>query len=97
MENIRADGRGDRGGRPQGISFREITEAIGRGLNLPVVSIPSTQADARFGFLSAHAQAGNPSSSTLTQDLLGWKPVQPGLIDDLGQGHYFDVPVTITS
>ncbi len=80
----------------QGIPFREIAEAIGRGLNVPVVSIPATQADDHFGFLSAHATADNPSSSTLTRDLLGWKPVQPGLIDDLGQGHYFDVPATIT-
>ncbi|MEU6375812.1 SDR family oxidoreductase [Streptomyces sp. NPDC046909] len=80
----------------QGIPFREIAEAIGHRLNLPVVSIPSTQADAHFGFLSAPATADNPSSSTLTQDLLGWKPVQPGLIDDLDQGHYFDVPATTT-
>jgi hypothetical protein len=29
------------------------------------------------------------ASSSLTQDLLGWRPTQPELIDDLGQGHYF--------
>ncbi|WP_329587300.1 hypothetical protein [Kitasatospora sp. NBC_01250] len=81
----------------QGIPFREIAEAIGRRLYLPVVSTPSTQADAHFGFLSAHATADNPSSNALTRNLLGWKPVQPGLIDDLGQGHYFDVPATRTS
>ncbi|WP_228838813.1 hypothetical protein [Nocardia amamiensis] len=63
---------------------------------MPVVSIPVTQADAHFGFLSAHAKADNPASSTLTRDLLSWRPVQPGLIDDLGQGHYFDVPATTT-
>lgn len=80
----------------EGVTFREITEAIGRGLNVPVISIPSTQAEAHFGFLSAHAQADNPSLSTLTQDLLGWKPVQPGLIDDLTQGHYFDAAGTTT-
>ncbi|WP_431874721.1 SDR family oxidoreductase [Amycolatopsis sacchari] len=78
----------------EGITFRQIAEGIGRGLNLPVVSIPPTQADAHFGFLSGHAQADNPSSSTLTRDLLGWKPVQPGLIDDLGRRHYFDAPAT---
>ncbi|GHF26512.1 SDR family oxidoreductase [Streptomyces fumanus] len=78
----------------EGITFRRIAEGIGRGLNLPVVSIPATRAEAHFGFLSAHAQADNPSSSTLTRDLLGWKPVQPGLVDDLGQGHYFDAPAT---
>ncbi|MFE2145477.1 SDR family oxidoreductase [Streptomyces sp. NPDC059456] len=78
----------------EGVSFREIAEAIGRGLDLPVVSIPPTQADDHFGFLGAHAQADNPSSSTLTRDLLGWKPVQPGLIEDLAQGHYFGAPGT---
>ncbi|WP_234535683.1 SDR family oxidoreductase [Streptomyces shenzhenensis] len=78
----------------EGITFRQIAEGIGRGLDLPVVSVPPTEAEAHFGFLSAHAQADNPSASTLTRDLLGWKPVQPGLVDDLGQGHYFDAPAT---
>ncbi|MCH5676845.1 SDR family oxidoreductase [Streptomyces gilvus] len=78
----------------QGIAFREIAEALGQGLNLPVVSIPPTEADAHFGFLSGLVTADNPSSSTLTQDLLGWKPVQPGLLDDLRQGHYFEAPAT---
>ncbi|MET8401666.1 SDR family oxidoreductase [Streptomyces sp900116325] len=81
----------------QGIPFREIAEAIGRGLNLPVAGIPATEADAHFGFLSGHVTADNPSSNTLTQDLLGWKPVQPGLIEDLAQGHYFDIPAGTTS
>lgn len=30
-----------------------------------------------------------PATSALTRELLGWQPVQPGLIDDLGKGHYF--------
>ncbi|MER7055966.1 SDR family oxidoreductase [Streptomyces sp. NPDC000351] len=80
----------------EGVTFRQIAEAIGRGLDLPLVSIPPTQADDHFGFLSAHAQADNPSSSALTRDLLGWKPLHPGLVDDLAQGHYFDVPATTT-
>ncbi|MER7498563.1 hypothetical protein AB0L05_00805 [Nonomuraea pusilla] len=72
----------------------EVAEGIGRGLNLPVASILPSEAEAHFSFLSAHVQADNPSSSTLTQDLLGWKPVHPGLIDDLAQGHYFEAPGT---
>jgi hypothetical protein len=28
-------------------------------------------------------------SSALTRELLGWQPAHPGLIDDLGKGHYF--------
>ena len=27
--------------------------------------------------------------STITQELLGWKPTHPGLIEDIEQGHYF--------
>jgi hypothetical protein len=30
-----------------------------------------------------------PASSTITQELLGWKPTHPGLIEDIEQGHYF--------
>ncbi|MDX6347302.1 MAG: hypothetical protein QOF84_2092, partial [Streptomyces sp.] len=31
----------------------------------------------------------NPTSSALTQKQLGWHPVQPALIPDLEEGHYF--------
>jgi hypothetical protein len=30
-----------------------------------------------------------PASSALTRELLGWRPIQPGLIEDLDKGHYF--------
>jgi hypothetical protein len=28
-------------------------------------------------------------SFTITQELLGWQPTHPGLIEDIEQGHYF--------
>ncbi len=31
-----------------------------------------------------------PAASTITQELLGWKPTHPGLIEDIDQGHYFN-------
>ncbi len=80
----------------QGVPFRQIAEAIGRGLNLPAASIGPAQSEDYFGFLGGHATADNPSSNTLTRDLLGWTPTGPGLLDDLRQGHYFDVPATTT-
>jgi hypothetical protein len=30
-----------------------------------------------------------PASSAITQELLGWKPIHPGLVEDIEQGHYF--------
>jgi hypothetical protein len=32
---------------------------------------------------------GNPTSSALTRERLGWRPEGPGLIADIEKGHYF--------
>ncbi|MFB5677696.1 SDR family oxidoreductase [Paenibacillus terreus] len=79
----------------EGIPFRDIAEVIGRQLNVPAVSITPEEATAHFGFLG-HMAAFDISGvfytgqeSLATQKLLGWKPVQPGLIADLEEGHYF--------
>ncbi|QWU13779.1 Nucleoside-diphosphate-sugar epimerase [Paenibacillus sophorae] len=71
------------------VTFRDIAGVIGRHLSLPVVSISSEEADAHFGFLGAIAALDNPTSSALTQERLGWRPVHPTLISDLEEGHYF--------
>ena len=57
----------------------------GRHLNLPVASVPAED----FGWLGMILAIDQPASSTLTRELLGWRPVQPGLIEDLDKGHYF--------
>ena len=74
----------------EGVPVREIAEAIGRGLGLPVVAIPTDEVAGHFGFLGAFFALDCPASSALTQQLLGWHPAQPGLIADLEQGHYFE-------
>ena len=71
------------------IAFREIAEAIGRGLNLPTVSIPAEEAAAHFGWIAFAATADNPASSTWTQQELNWHSEQPGLMADLEAGYYF--------
>jgi nucleoside-diphosphate-sugar epimerase len=73
----------------EGVPFKEIAEAIGRGLNVPTASISPDDAAGHFGFLGAFVQVDNPTSSAFTQELLGWKPEHPGLIEDLGEAHYF--------
>jgi nucleoside-diphosphate-sugar epimerase len=72
-----------------GVPFKEIAEAIGRNLNLPVVSVAPADASEHFSFLGDFVQLDNPTSSEITQSLLGWKPEHPGLIADLDEGHYF--------
>jgi len=78
----------------EGIPVRDIAEAIGGQLNLPVRSVSLDEASDHFGFLGLFFAFDCPASSVLTQELLGWHPVQPGLIADLEQGHYFE-PVSL--
>ena len=47
------------------------------------------EADAHFGGLALFASMDVPASSTITRHRFGWHPVQPGLIADLDEGHYF--------
>ena len=73
----------------EGVPFRDIAQAIGRRLNLPVTAISREEADEHFGWFALFASIDVPASSALTQQRMGWHPVQPGLIADLGKGHYF--------
>jgi nucleoside-diphosphate-sugar epimerase len=72
-----------------GVPLRAIAEVIGRHLAVPVVSVPAERAAEHFGWLAAFLGADVTASSALTRELLGWQPTQPGLIEDLDQGHYF--------
>ena len=71
------------GADEEGIPFREIAEAIGKGLNVPVVSKAGEEAAEHFGWFAAFAGLDCPASSKLTLEELGWEPKQPGLIADL--------------
>jgi len=67
----------------EGVRIREIAEAIGRGLKLPVVAIAPEQAMQHFGFLGGFAGLDMPASSALTQERLGWHLTGPSLLADL--------------
>jgi nucleoside-diphosphate-sugar epimerase len=73
----------------EGVPIRDIAEVIGRHLDLPVVSISTEDAGEHFAWLASFFAADSPASSTLTRELLGWQPAQPGLLADLEEGHYF--------
>jgi nucleoside-diphosphate-sugar epimerase len=72
----------------EGLPVRDIAAVIGRHLDLPAATVPPED----FGFLGALLGVDQPASSALTCELLGWQPVQPGLLQDLDKGHYFDDP-----
>jgi nucleoside-diphosphate-sugar epimerase len=72
----------------EGVEAREIAEAIGRGLKLPVRSISREEAAAHFGWLSIFTTIDFPASSAKTQAVLGWRPTGPSLISDLNAMQY---------
>jgi nucleoside-diphosphate-sugar epimerase len=73
----------------EGVPTREIAEAIGRGLDLPVESVPAERAEEHFGWMARFFGADLPASSALTRQRMGWEPEHPGIIADLDAGYYF--------
>jgi nucleoside-diphosphate-sugar epimerase len=70
----------------EGVRVRDIAEAIAHHLGLPAESRPAEE----FGVpLAPLMSTDMPASSALTQQLLGWAPTHPGLLEDLEVGHYF--------
>ena len=72
----------------EGVPVREIAEAIGAGLGVPVNSLSPAEAMEYFGWLGLFAQMDLPASSALTRQRLGWAPKGPGLIEDLRNVNY---------
>ena len=84
-------GRYWHGVEDEGLTFRQIAEALGSRLGVPAVSIPADvlMLPGYFGFLANLVTLNLPASNRITRQLLGWAPRQPGLLADLHNGHYF--------
>ena len=72
----------------EGISSRDIAEAIGRATGLPTVSIPSEEVVEHFGFIGAFFAIEMAATSAATRELLGWEPTGPSLVADIEAGAY---------
>ncbi len=73
------------------VSVREVAEAIGRGLKIPVVALSPEEATSHFGWLEFAVSMDAPASSALTQQRLGWHPTEkPGFIADLDRSSTFE-------
>lgn len=73
----------------EGVPFRAIAEALGKGLGLPVRSVSAEEAAGFVGAMAHFAQVSNPTSSVLTRARLGWEPTHQSLLEDLAASHYF--------
>jgi nucleoside-diphosphate-sugar epimerase len=74
----------------EGVPVRGIADVIGRRLNVSVVARSPEEATGHFGWLAHFLGIDCPASSVRTQERLGWRPSQPGLIPDLDRGRYFE-------
>jgi nucleoside-diphosphate-sugar epimerase len=72
----------------EGVPLRDIAEALGRGLGVPVASITRDEAAAHFGFLGMFVGLDLSASSAITRQRLGWDPTGPGMIADLERMRY---------
>jgi nucleoside-diphosphate-sugar epimerase len=76
----------------EGVPIRDIAEVIARHLNIPEKSIAPEDAAEHFTWMAHFIGMDSPASGEFTKELLDWTPVQPGLIADLDEGHYFEGP-----
>ena len=67
----------------EGVSLRQIAEAVGARLGVPVASMTADEAAEHFGWLATFAGRDMPASSAWTRTRLNWTPTGPSLIADL--------------
>lgn len=74
----------------EGVPTRAIAEVIGRHLDVPVTAIAPDDVVSHFGWIGPLFALDGAASSAQTEAQLGWRATQPGLVDDLDAGHYFE-------
>ena len=72
----------------EAITVKSIAEAIGKQLNLPVISIKKEDAEEHFGWFAHMAGIDCPTSSAWTQEQLNWQPTHATLMTDIESGIY---------
>ena len=72
----------------EGVTTREVAEAIGAALGVPAVSVDPADAMEHFGWISTFWGLDIPASNTLTRERFDWTPTHPTLVEDIGAGAY---------
>lgn len=70
----------------EGVPVKEVADAIGQKMGLPIESKPPAEAQEVFGVMALAIGSDNPATSEATQAALGWTPVNPGLLQDIEAG-----------
>ena len=70
-------------GAAEEVTMREIAEAIGARLDVPIASIPADAVAEHFDNQAFFVGLDNPTSTELTRERTGWSPTGPGLLADL--------------
>jgi nucleoside-diphosphate-sugar epimerase len=79
------------------ITFRELAEAIGTAVGVPVKSKSRAEVQQLWGpFLTAFVEHPNRASSARARRDLGWEPKEPlGLLEDIVNGSYRDLAASL--
>ncbi|GAA3566877.1 SDR family oxidoreductase [Amycolatopsis ultiminotia] len=72
----------------EGIPTREIAQAIGRALDLPVTAVAADEVPDHFGWIGTFFAGNLAAASHTTRGLLGWTPTGPTLLEDIAAGAY---------
>lgn len=72
----------------EGIEIKDIAEFIAGKLGVEAKSISKEEAAERYAFVGALMDMDNRSTSDITKENLGWKPVGCGLLEEM-QGYTF--------
>ncbi|APR87975.1 Putative dyhydroflavanol-4-reductase [Minicystis rosea] len=75
------------------LRLRDVAEAIGQHLGVPVRAMSPEEAPKHFAWLAPAASADNPCSSEATQERLGWRPTHPQLMADIAASLQVAQPV----
>nr|WP_062330970.1 SDR family oxidoreductase [Herbidospora sakaeratensis] len=67
----------------EGVPLRDVAEAVGKRLGIPVASLTPEEAAVSYAWLAPLIAADSPASGVLTRARFSWEPTGPGLLEDL--------------
>ncbi|MGV3611068.1 MAG: SDR family oxidoreductase [Fluviicola sp.] len=72
----------------QGIELKRLAELIAEKLDVPVKSLSEEETKEHFQWMSHFISFDSPATNLQTQEVLGWKPVEIGLMEDLAKNYF---------